>query len=212
MKPQLIIICNLLVCHFSSSVFYLLRDSGWAGVMSQMMVPAQHTRRHGSAQIVDGFHGAWSGALYAVAGRGCQGAGEFREQRQRVTRTAAPSQRPSGSESSPDAKTAKLQACDLCSQRYPSEGNAPSLSTPVQGERRLCEAAFLAKSVYYSYSVPRYSVPSQTLDQRASASRALGARELAVNSVRQVGRGPKMAGMCCTRKHVQSCRCPGMGL
>lgn len=173
---------------------FWVEEAGWASVISRIMIPAQHTRRHGSAQIVDGFHGVWSGAVCAVVGRGCQGAGEFREQRQRVTRTAAPSQRPSGSESSPDAKTAKLRACDLCSQRYPSEGNAPSLSAPVEGERRLCEAAFLVRSVYYSYSVPRYSVPSQTLDQRASASRALGARELAVNPVRQVGRCPNRLG------------------
>lgn len=90
----------------------------------------------------------------AVGGRGCQGAGEFREQR-------------------PDAKTAKLQARDLCSQRYPSEDNAPSLSTTVEGERRLCGANSLVQSVCYSYLVTSYSVPGQTLNQRASASWAL---------------------------------------
>lgn len=105
-------------------------------VLSRKMTLAPHTRRHGSAQVVDGC------AAHAVVGRGCQGAGEFREQRQRVTRTAAPSQRPSGSESWPNAKTAKLQACDLCSQRYPSEDNAPSLNAPAEGERRLCEGNF----------------------------------------------------------------------
>lgn len=189
-----------------------VKEVGWAGVMPRMMIPANHSRRHGITQVVGVSRGSWIVLCVRwYVGRGCQGAGEFREQRQRVTRTAAPSQRPSGSERSPDAKTAKLQACDLFSQRYPSEDNAPSLSTPVEGERRLCEATFLVKSVYYSYFVPRYSVPSQTLNHRASASRALGARERAVNSGEVGRKGPKRAGMCVPR-NMCSCRWPGVGL
>jgi hypothetical protein len=63
-----------------------VKETSWASVMSRMMIPAHHTGRHGSAQVVNGFRENRSLLMCAVGGRGCQGAGEFREQRQRVTK------------------------------------------------------------------------------------------------------------------------------
>lgn len=188
-----------------------LKEVGWAGV-----VPNDGSRTpHRAARLRTGIRWVLGGldcAVSAVVGRRCQGAGEFREQRQRVTRTAAPSQRPLEARA---RKTPKLRSSRPVTRARSDtlvRKDAPSLSTPVIGERRLCEPASLVKSVYYSYSVPRYSVPSQTLNQRASASRALGAREPAVNPVRQVGRSSDGLGCAVPRSIVQRCKCLGVGL